>query len=56
LINPQNYIIKKGDILYVICDDYGVAMEGIEINSRENEKYVQYATNHLSMSKHIEKK
>lgn len=40
MINPQNYSLKKGDIIYVICDDYEIAMEALEINSKESSKYV----------------
>jgi hypothetical protein len=29
LINPLNYVLKKGDIGYVICDDYEIVKEAI---------------------------
>jgi hypothetical protein len=49
MINPQNYILKRGDIIYVVCDDYEIAMEAMDITSKDSSKYAQYATNLISM-------
>jgi hypothetical protein len=42
LINPLNYVLKKGDIGYVICDDYEIVKEAIQITSQNSPLYQRY--------------
>lgn len=45
LINPQEYIIKKGDIGYVICEDYETVKEALSIVSKDDVRYLNYLSN-----------
>lgn len=45
LINPENYTIKKGDIGYVICDEYEIVKEALNITSSDSPEFQNFQSN-----------
>ena len=56
LVNPQNCILRKGDILYVICESFEVVKETFLINRKDAPEYIKYATNMIAMQKNLSSK
>ena len=48
-INPINYSFRKGDIAYVISEDYETVKEALTITSSNNARYKTYLLNHKKM-------
>jgi hypothetical protein len=48
-INPINYCFRKGDIAYVISEDYETVKEAITITSATNSRYKSYLSNLMKM-------
>lgn len=55
-MNPQNCIIRKGDILYVICESFEVVREIFLIDRKDAPEYIKYATNMIAMQKNLSSK
>ena len=45
LINPINYAFRKGDIAYVISEDYETVKEALTISNNNSMRYKSYITN-----------